>query len=207
MLLFWYQIIINIPRSFSVLAQNFNEFWLIWFNYRIIHRTLGTNKRLHMSKVKNSPLCSICAQEPETIKHIFFYCTSVLRLWEKLSDWIFEKSGKRMEFNVQTVIFGFSEKDNMVLNLIIPLVKKYIFQYSRKNVNIDFNNVLICIHNYYILEGKLTELTFYQRKWSKWKCLFNEWYLSFCFVLYYLIVTKDLNTYHNDIVKLYMYFW
>jgi hypothetical protein len=88
----------------------------------------------------------------------------VLRLWEKLSDWIFQKSGKRMEFNVQTVIFGFSEKENMVLNLIILLVKRYIFQCSRKDVNIDFNNVLVCIHNYYTLERKLTELTFYQRK-------------------------------------------
>jgi hypothetical protein len=70
----------------------------------------------------------------------------VSRLWKKLSNWIFEKSGKRMEFNVQTIIFGFPEKENMLLNFIILLVKRYIFQYSRKNVNIDFKNVLICMY-------------------------------------------------------------
>jgi hypothetical protein len=91
-------------------------------------------------------------------------------LWGKLSRWIFEKSGKNVEFNVQTVVFGLY----IGLNFVNLLVKKYIFQYSRKNVIFEFDNVVKYLYNYYILEEKFTEQTIYQRKWSKWRCLFNQ---------------------------------
>ena len=84
---------------------------LIWFNFRIVHRILGTNKYLHMSKIKNSPLCSVCEGEPETIKHLFFYCPHVNVIWQTLSDWIFQKSGERIIFDVKSVIFGLFQKE------------------------------------------------------------------------------------------------
>ena len=112
---------------------------LIWFNHRIVHRILGTNKSLHMSKIKNSPLCSICEVEPETIKHLFFYCPQVSRIWLQLSDWIFQKSGERIIFDVKSVIFGFFEREYVAINLIILLVKKYLYQQCRKNNRIAFN--------------------------------------------------------------------
>ena len=43
---------------------------LCWFQYRIIHRILGTNTFLYKIKVKDCNLCTFCKEEPETIEHL-----------------------------------------------------------------------------------------------------------------------------------------
>lgn len=76
--------------------------------------------------------------EPETFKHLFYQCPLVLSLWTSLSDYIFEKSGKRIIFDIQSVLLGNPKLDHVV-NLIIILVKKYIFQKSRKDIELCFS--------------------------------------------------------------------
>lgn len=76
--------------------------------------------------------------EPETFKHLFYQLSLVLSLWTSLSDYIFEKSGKRIIFDIQSVLLGNPKLDHVV-NLIIILVKKYIFQKSRKDIELCFS--------------------------------------------------------------------
>jgi hypothetical protein len=57
---------------------------------RIIHRILGTNTFLYKIKVKDCNLCTFCKEEPETIKHLQWWCHKVSDLWHELSRWIFE---------------------------------------------------------------------------------------------------------------------
>ena len=52
-------------------------------------------------------------------------------MWLDLEHWIEEKSGKVVIFSPNTVILGTLEKD-IGLNIIILLVKRYIYQTSRK---------------------------------------------------------------------------
>lgn len=100
---------------------------LIWFNYRIIYRILGINKILYMCKIKNFLLCLICFLELEIIIYFFFYCLFIFWIWLLMFDWIFRKFGERIVFDVKIVIFGVLEKKYLVINLIIMLVKRYIF--------------------------------------------------------------------------------
>ena len=44
---------------------------LQWFQYRIIHRILGTNSLLYKINQKPNDKCSFCLKEVETIEHIF----------------------------------------------------------------------------------------------------------------------------------------
>lgn len=53
------------------------------------------------------------------------------------------------------------------------LVKRHIFSQSRKTANITFENIVKYLQNYYSLEKLMLENRFYQRKWSKWACLFD----------------------------------
>lgn len=163
----------NWKQAYSNPRSATKDSGLIWFNYRIIHRILGTNKILHMCKIKNSPLCSICFLEPETITHLFFYCPSIFRIWLLMSDWIFRKSGERIVFDAKTVIFGVPEKKYLAINLIIMLVKRHIFSQSRKSANIAFENIVKYLQNYYSLEKLMLENRFYQKKWSRWVWLFD----------------------------------
>ena len=45
-----------------------------WFQFRLIHRTLGTNGYLHKINYVENYLCTFCKQFPETIEHIFWPC-------------------------------------------------------------------------------------------------------------------------------------
>ena len=45
---------------------------LRWFQFRIIHRILGTNSLLCKMGIKTDNKCSFCNREKETIKHLFW---------------------------------------------------------------------------------------------------------------------------------------
>lgn len=47
---------------------------LLWLEYRIFHRILGTNKYLFNCKITYNNKCNLCTKEPESIEHLFFYC-------------------------------------------------------------------------------------------------------------------------------------
>ena len=146
---------------------------LFWFQYRIAHRILGVNKYLYFSKITDSQTCALCKLEPETLLHLFFECTKVKQIWLDLEHWIEEKSGKVVIFSPSTVILGTLEKD-IGLNIIILLVKKYIYQTSRKRRNILFNDVRTYISNYYNVEKKLYQHISFEKRWSIWESIFNN---------------------------------
>ena len=59
---------------------------LHWFQYRIIHRILGTNKFLFKIKIKQSDKCTFCSEVTEDIEHIFWTCHKIADLWIRLMD-------------------------------------------------------------------------------------------------------------------------
>ena len=62
--------------------------YLQWLQYRIIHRIIGTNKSLYLMKIKQSPLCTFCGEEDETILHLFFDCRFVSDLLSRFINWL-----------------------------------------------------------------------------------------------------------------------
>jgi hypothetical protein len=61
---------------------------LQWFQYRIIHRILGTNSLLYEINQKPNDKCSFCLEEVEKIERIFWSCNKISKLWEDLNNWI-----------------------------------------------------------------------------------------------------------------------
>ena len=64
---------------------------LQWFQYRILHRILGTNNLLYETNQKPNDKYSFCLEEVEPIEHIFWSCNKISKLWEDLNNWIFGK--------------------------------------------------------------------------------------------------------------------
>jgi hypothetical protein len=124
---------------------------LMWFAYRIVHRIIGTNNYLFKIKVLDNKACSICSQDPETITHLFFHCPFVARIWTCLSSWILQKTGTRVQFDLQSVLFGLLSDCDKIINLIIILVKRCIFSFSRKKSPFTFNDVTAYICNHIII--------------------------------------------------------
>lgn len=63
---------------------------LCWFQYRIIHRILGTNTLLLKMNRVQCNLCTFCKEEPESIEHLLWGCHIVADIWHHLNALIFE---------------------------------------------------------------------------------------------------------------------
>ena len=81
------------------------------FQYRLIQRGIVTNTHLSRWGIISSNLCSFCHSEQETLIHLFYSCTLIQELWDKVIRYL----GQR--FAIQTVIFT---AKNVMLNRIIP---------------------------------------------------------------------------------------
>ncbi|XP_033756945.1 uncharacterized protein LOC117339468 isoform X1 [Pecten maximus] len=116
---------------------------LRWFQYRIIHRIISTNKYLHMINLKDSPLCTFCNRHTETIVHIFWECRLVAIFWEDFKVWLYDDTLTNLQLHVTDVILGKLHKDQEVkyLNTLVLIAKFHIYKQKIKNC-------LLCINGF-----------------------------------------------------------
>lgn len=100
---------------------------LQWFQIRILHRILGTNDLLYKIKYKDSPLCTFCKTENETIEHLFWGCNATRKLITAL---LTPSIDLFAPLNENTMIFGYINLNNneIAKNLIIIFLKMYIYK-------------------------------------------------------------------------------
>ena len=58
------------------------------FQYKILNNILCLNNRLHKMTIAESPLCSLCVNDTETILHFFIHCTITQNLWTQMQNWL-----------------------------------------------------------------------------------------------------------------------
>ena len=104
-----------------------------WFNYRIIHRIIGTNKLLSQIGIRQSNSCTFCHEHEETIIHLFYKCRISKIFWEKITQWINSILEEEILFSDTDIIFGRIDKSYRPLNLIICLTKKHIYRQKMRN--------------------------------------------------------------------------
>ena len=101
---------------------------LRWFQFRILHRILGTNSLLCKMGLKNDNKCSFCSREKETIKHLFWDCEYAQDFWDTVKLLLVDNCGlEHVTFNECDILFGNPKSDD-VLNKIILWGKKNIFR-------------------------------------------------------------------------------
>jgi hypothetical protein len=96
---------------------------LQWFQFRIIHRIIGTNYLLYQINYKSSAECSFCHSVTETIEHIFWECKYVkmfiaelFKGFEVFADFI----------NAPSFILG-HKNTSVPKNRTFLLTKKFIY--------------------------------------------------------------------------------
>ena len=147
---------------------------LQWFQYRIVHRILGTNNYLFKMNLATSDKCSLCSEGVETIEHLFWSCDKTNKLWEDLNQWIFENIEIELTLNLSIVLFGLLDQSNKnyVRNLIILLSKFYIYRTKLSGQAISFS----ALKNY-LKENLLCEkyIFFKNHTAEKANCCWNPW--------------------------------
>ena len=149
---------------------------LIWFQYRIVHRIIATNKFLYNIKIKNDPLCSFCNNETETIEHLFYNCSHVILFWKKVEDWIKEKTNEEIKLSIIDVLFLKNNKRNFALNIMIILIKIYIFRKKFENKILKIDEINKILYNYYKLEKYIFiskgRMNIFEKRWNRFHELF-----------------------------------
>ena len=141
---------------------------LKWFQFRIIHRILGTNALLFKMGIKESALCDMCHAELETISHIFTECTVTNQFWQQLFHWFRTIFDIPLNPEKHEILFGI-DNDTYFVRITILLGKFHIFKrkLDRKRPNLDvFKNELITYHNvekYNLCSKKQNSL--YEYRW------------------------------------------
>ena len=108
---------------------------LVWFQYRLLNRILGTNEYLVKIKQKVNANCSFCKKETENITHLFIECNFVKKFWTDLKRNLHFSLGVDLNINPSDIIFGILGSNNKktIINLIILAAKSFIFKASRSN--------------------------------------------------------------------------
>ena len=97
------------------------------FYFKIFHKAIALNGFLHKIKRRDSPNCSLCNKEVETMVHLFCDCEIVSSIWLDLFDVI---SLKCENFDIHIVsnfekIFGFG--DDKFISYLFLLLKYHIY--------------------------------------------------------------------------------
>lgn len=155
-----------------VVFRSTSDVRLRWLQYRITHRILATNKFLHNIGLKDSPLCTFCKKENETLLHLFITCEHVHSLWSKLEEWIYNKVGILLNFSTKDLLFGKPGKKCVSQNIIVYIVKSYIYKQRLNNETLYLTSVKKMLRYYYNLEKYIFYSNCKFQKFSdRWKAI------------------------------------
>ena len=108
-----------------------------WFQSRILHRILPTQKYLHMCKINDNPMCNFCNREDQSISHLLVECEFVKVFWEHFQKNIIDKCQHVHNMNIDKEIILFGVKNNFVsdnvMDLLILYAKFFIYKSKLSN--------------------------------------------------------------------------
>ena len=118
-----------------------------WFQFRILHRIIGTNYFLYKIKYTNTDRCTFCKIEPETLEHLFYDCQIVREFWNSIGQWIHAALGITIPITIRNILLGIPEKKAKVMNWFILHVKKYIYnmKIQEKKLNILLSKIVLVL--------------------------------------------------------------
>ena len=89
------------------------------FQYKILHNILYLNKKLYILGKVDSPLCSYCHSNDESVAHLLWECVHVSQLWSQLRVF-FSTDLNLPPLSLQTAIFSFlAETDKCIFKIIL----------------------------------------------------------------------------------------
>ena len=141
--------------------------------YKVLNRIVFTNEKLFRFGITQSPLCTFCQKEDESIEHLLFSCKESCEFWKHVLSWLRDKDIYVGELKEVDLIFGkFDIQDDFTLiNHILLLGKYYIYSRKCQNAKPSLKGFIAKTKRVYSIElhiaRKRDELTYHLKKWKK----------------------------------------
>ena len=99
------------------------------FQYRILNCIIFTNEKLNLIGVVESPNCTFCQEEAESVEHLLFSCRISSDFWKHVLSWLRDTDLHVGTINESDVIFG---KFDIVEDYILSMwIGKYCIYYRK----------------------------------------------------------------------------
>ena len=102
-----------------------------FYKYRLLHGDVFCKNRMFKFKMVNSPYCSICPEDVETIQHLLWTCPRSARVWNYLNTLTSVFMGENY-ISYNTIILG-NSTPNMAMETMIVWVLKLITAIERES--------------------------------------------------------------------------
>ena len=164
-------------RIHKICFKTLNDNYIIYLQYRIVNRILGTRSLLHKMSITDNKFCSFCKEHEETLMHLFYDCNYVLTLWNTLYDWIFNITDIRIIPDKKEIILGYLQiyPNPIPINTINLITKSYIFYCSKNNINLNIfhlqSRIKTTIETMEFLANKNNQLEKFNRIWRSFYAL------------------------------------
>lgn len=164
-----------IYRTPFLVSQNTK---LQWLQYRINHHILTTNVHLFRLGITESPYCSLCNDEIETIEHAFWDCYKIQEFYNTL-EYFIDALLIPFRFNKETLLFGFHNRvtNSEIDNEIVLMIKWYIYKSRCLNTPLSITAFINHIKDQYTIQKFNIQISDnilkvkFDRKWVKWQSL------------------------------------
>ena len=146
-----------------------NDHTLIWFQYRLIHRILGTRDYTTKIKITSTSKCRLCNNATETIAHLFYYCQKTLDLWNKLRQWISQNTNLTLPNRIDFILLGYYviEPNFIPINFIFLITKRYIFTCALFQKTLNLPSLKEKLKNSYQDHEMIAKINFTSEKFNK----------------------------------------
>ena len=144
---------------------------LRWFQTRINHRVLGTNKFLYRIRKSDNNLCTFCEGEEETIEYLLWECNDVQNLLNNFEEFVSETLHITFSFQKQNFILGMIA-GKQTENLILLQIKYYIYTMRCINKQLSLHGLVSSVKNC-ILTNK--EIACSKNNLEKFRNLWGSW--------------------------------
>ena len=141
------------------------------FQYKILNNIPYLNRRLYRMKIVNSPMCSLCGQNVETVTHLFFSCIESHKLGTEIRNWS-TSCIILPELTEKIIFLGWFEDHphNTLINHTILLYKQFIYKSrgAKSKINITgFRHFLKNIINTEkVIAKKRNKVDLHLKKWN-----------------------------------------
>jgi hypothetical protein len=141
---------IDWPSVYSRIYENTIDTNLRAFQYKIVNNCLFLNQKLYNFKLVDSPKCSFCFEENETMSHFFVDCDITRMFYVNCCDWLKQALISFPDLNCENVLLGVD--GSVFVNFLFVLWKYVVYQCRYKRTIPVLNDFKVAIRYYEKLE-------------------------------------------------------
>ena len=132
--IYWKNVFIDLSfkNRWSNVYKGLKDFHDSDLDFKLLHNILFTNCKLYIMKLVDSPLCTFCKDQTETVMHLFVDCRVINPLWGDLItklDRVYEIKiyDKWKQLTLLGTDFNHKRHEHILIDLVLNTFKKVVW--------------------------------------------------------------------------------